>query len=124
MQWLAVAIGGALGAMARYGITAYLFPVAANRFPVGTLSANLIGSLLIGIFYVLIIEKASLPAEARGWIMAGFLGALTTFSTFALDAVTLWQNGHGMTAMVYTAASMLGCIIAVVVGMQLALRFF
>ena len=123
MQWLAVAIGGALGAMARYGVTVYLVPLSGNRFPLGTLSANVIGSLFMGLFYVLIIEKGSLPEEARGWIMVGFLGAFTTFSTFALDAVTLWQNGHGTIAISYALISVMGSILAVFAGMQLALKF-
>lgn len=123
MQWLAVAMGGAVGAMARYAITVYLFPLAGNRFPVGTLTANLVGSLLMGVLYVLIIEKGSLPAEARNWLMVGFLGALTTFSTFALDAVTLWQNGHSTLALSYALISVFACIFAVAAGMQFALKF-
>jgi len=123
MQWLAVAIGGAVGAVGRYAITAYLFPLASNRFPVGTLTANVLGSLLMGVLYVLIIEKGSLPAEARGWLMVGFLGAFTTFSTFALDAVTLWQNGHTTLALSYALISVFTCIFAVAAGMQFALKF-
>jgi len=123
MQWFAVAIGGGLGAVARYALTVYLFPLASNRFPVGTLTANIIGSLLMGVLYVLIIEKGSLPAEARGWLMVGFLGAFTTFSTFVLDAVTLWQNGHSALALSYALISVFACILAVAVGMQFALKF-
>ncbi|NIB41166.1 fluoride efflux transporter CrcB [Pseudomaricurvus alkylphenolicus] len=124
MQWLAVAIGGALGAMGRYAITIYTFPLLANRFPLGTLTANVLGSLLIGICYVLIIEKGSLAPEWRNWLMAGFLGALTTFSTFALDAVNLWQNGHAQTAAFYVVVSLVACLLAVAAGIHLTLRFY
>ncbi len=122
MIWLAVALGGALGAVGRYATTTYLFPVLENRFPLGTLCANLIGSLLMGVSYVLIIEKGVLAPEWRGWIMAGFLGAFTTFSTFALDAVTLWQNGHGTIALAYILISVLGCVLAVALAIQCTLR--
>lgn len=124
MNWLAVALGGALGAMGRYAITVYTFPLLANRFPIATLSVNLLGSFLIGVCYVLIIEKSAIAPEYRNWLMAGFLGAFTTFSTFALDAVTLWQNGHPQLAAIYVIASVAGCILAVAAGIQCTLRFF
>jgi CrcB protein len=124
MQWIAIAVGGAIGAMGRFAVTAYAFPVMANRFPAGTLAVNVIGSFLIGVCYILIIEKGSLAPEWRNWLMAGFLGAFTTFSTFALDAVNLWQNGHGTTALVYVVISVLGSIAAVVLAMQLTLKLF
>ncbi len=122
MTWLAVALGGALGAMGRYAVTLYTFPMLANRFPLATLSVNILGSLLIGICYVLIIEKGVLTPELRNWLMAGFLGAFTTFSTFALDAVTLWQNGHTQLAATYVVASVVACIAAVAVGIHCTLR--
>ncbi len=122
MSWLAVALGGALGAMGRYAVTLYTFPILANRFPLATFSVNVLGSLLIGVCYVLIIEKGALAPELRNWMMAGFLGAFTTFSTFALDAVTLWQNGHGQLATIYVAASVAACIAAVAVGINCTLR--
>jgi len=122
MSWLAVAIGGALGAMGRYAVTLYTFPILANRFPLATLSVNILGSLLIGICYVLIIEKGVIDPEYRNLLMAGFLGAFTTFSTFALDAVTLWQNGHGQLAAIYVAVSVAACIVAVAAGIHCTLR--
>ena len=122
MIWLSVAIGGALGAMGRYTVTAHLFPVMANRFPLGTLCVNVLGSLLIGICYVLIIEKGVLAPEWRNWLMTGFLGAFTTFSTFALDAVTLWQNGHGTVAVTYMVTNVVGCLLAAAAGLYLTTK--
>jgi CrcB protein len=124
MQWLAVALGGALGAMARYGTSIYLFPIIGGRFPTATLSINVLGSLLMGFFYIAIVDKSVMPDEWRPLIMAGFLGAFTTFSTFALDAVTLWQGGFGAVAIGYVVASIVSCILAVLVGMQLAIKLF
>ena len=124
MHWLAVALGGALGAMARYGIVLYTLPVITHRFPVATLAANIVGSLLIGVVYVLVVEKAVLGEQARLMLMTGFLGALTTFSTFALESMTLFQNGYAAMAVIYLFASVSGCLLAVWLGYTLTFRFF
>jgi CrcB protein len=71
---------------------------------------------MMGMLYVLIVEKAILPAELRNILMVGFLGAFTTFSTFSLDALALWQNGHLSLALAYIAASVILCLM----GMALA----
>ncbi len=122
MQWLAVAIGGALGAMGRYAVTGYAYPLFENRFPLGTLIVNVLGSLLMGVFYVLIIERGILPAEWRNFLMAGFLGAFTTFSTFSLDALNLWQNGHVTAAFGYVALSVFTSLVAVALSVNLTLK--
>ena len=67
----------------------------------------------MGILFVLIIEKAALPAEMRSLLMIGFLGAFTTFSTFSLDALGLWQNGHLFLALVYVLATVVLCLVAI-----------
>ncbi len=67
----------------------------------------------MGILFVLIIEKAALPAEMRSLLMIGFLGAFTTFSTFSLDALGLWQNGHLFMALIYILATVILCLIAI-----------
>ncbi|MEH6468150.1 MAG: fluoride efflux transporter CrcB [Porticoccus sp.] len=110
MQWLAVALGGALGAMGRFGVNAVIFPVLGGRFPIGTLVVNVGGSVLMGLFYVLIIERGVLPAELRNLLMVGFLGAFTTFSTFSLDTLALWQNGHFALAAVYVVLNVVLCL--------------
>lgn len=120
MQWLFIGGGGALGAMLRFYITAQLSPVAGNRFPLGTLVVNLIGCALIALFYVAIVEKALLPPYWRHLLIGGFLGALTTFSTFSLDALLLWQNGLHLVAAVYVLANVLGCLLVVTGSWYLA----
>ena len=122
MHWLAVAIGGALGAMARYGVSTHLFPAYAGRFPLGTFTVNLLGSFLMGVCFILIVDRGLLSAEWRSVITAGFLGAFTTFSTFALEAFNLWQQGHGSLAVTYTLISVICCLMAVAAGTQLTLR--
>ena len=116
---LAVALGGALGALGRYGVNGLLFPVMGERFPLGTLAVNVTGSILMGILYVLIIEKAALAPEWRNFLMVGFLGAFTTFSTFSLDALALWQNGQLSLALTYVVASVVLCILGLALAVFL-----
>ena len=122
MLWVAIALGGALGALGRYAITSYIYPVMGNDFPLGTLIVNMLGSVFIGICYVLIIEKGLWAPQWRHLLMTGFLGAFTTFSTFSLDVVNLWQNGHLFSALSYVLISITSCIIAVLVSVSLTLK--
>jgi CrcB protein len=120
---LAVAAGGALGALCRYGVNGLLYPVMGGRFPLGTLSVNVLGSLLIGVLYVLIVEKSPLSLEWRNFLMVGFVGSLTTFSTFSLDALALWQNGHPLLAAFYVLASVLLCLVGIAAAVFLTRLF-
>ncbi|MAZ69967.1 fluoride efflux transporter CrcB [Porticoccus sp.] len=119
MQWLVVAAGGALGAMARFGINSLMFPLLGNRFPLGTLLVNVAGSVLMGVFYVLIIERGILPAALRDLLMVGFIGAFTTFSAFSLDTLALWQNGHLALAGTYVFLSIVLCLAGTLVAIVL-----
>ncbi len=120
MVWLFVALGGAFGAMARYGVTTHLLPVNAKTFPWGTLTANVLGSLLIGFCYVIIVEKQLVGAHWRPLLMVGFLGAFTTYSTFALESFLLWQHGQTAHAIIYALSSLVGCVLAIVISIWLA----
>jgi CrcB protein len=94
MQWsliLIVGIGGFFGAIARFLIAGYVQTHAQTLFPLGTLSVNVLGSFIIG-FAALYFAQTIQP-EYKALVMTGFLGALTTFSTFALENVTLMQSG-------------------------------
>lgn len=122
MQWLAVAVGGALGAMSRYAVAAYMVPVSADRFPWGTLAVNVLGCFLVGIVYVVTVEKGLLNPEWRLLLMTGFLGAFTTFSAFALESVQLWQYGQMLNAMIYVAVSVFACVTAAGVALALSSR--
>jgi CrcB protein len=123
MYWIAVAIGGALGAMARYGVSTLLFDASTQKFPYATLSVNVLGSFLMGILFVLIVEKGLLPPEMRSILMVGFLGAFTTFSTFSLDALGLWQNGHLLLALVYALGTVVLCLAAISIAVWLTRSF-
>ncbi len=120
MHWLAVAVGGAFGAMARYAVSTLIFNATSHKFPYATLSVNVLGSFVMGILFVFIVERAALPAEMRGLLMIGFLGAFTTFSTFSLDALGLWQNGHLFLALVYVLATVVLCLVAISCSIWLA----
>ncbi len=113
MHWIAVAVGGAFGAVARYAISTWIFDSTSHKFPYATLSVNVLGSFVMGIFFVLILEKGLLLPAWRGVLMIGFLGAFTTFSTFSLDALGLWQNGHVFMSLVYMLATVILCLIAI-----------
>jgi fluoride exporter len=120
MHWLAVAIGGALGALARYAVSIWLFNPSVHKFPYATLAVNLLGSFVMGLLFVMIVERAALPAEMRSLLMIGFLGAFTTFSTFSLDALSLWQNGHLFLALIYVLATVVLCLVAISSSIWLA----
>ncbi len=123
MQWLAIAFGGAVGAILRHLITVSSFHLFGGRFPYGTLIVNVIGSFLIGIAYVAIVERAMLGHEWRLLLMTGFFGALTTFSTFSLETVILWHNGQPLVALANVLISFALCLAATVGAVALAMKY-
>ncbi|WP_346836391.1 fluoride efflux transporter CrcB [Microbulbifer sp. SAOS-129_SWC] len=124
MQWLAIAFGGAVGAIIRHLVTIWSFPITEGRFPLGTLIVNVVGSCLIGVAYVLIAQRALLGEEWRLMLMTGLCGALTTFSTFSLDSLILWHNGQPLTALAYIAISLILCLSATATTVALLMKFF
>lgn len=117
---LAIALGGALGALARHGLTSWVTQHIESHFPWGTLTVNILGSLGIGVLYVLIVKQSALAPEVRNVAMVGFLGAFTTFSTFSLEFVVLIQDGRLLAAMSYIASSVVLCCLGAWGGMSLA----
>lgn len=111
-----VATGGALGASARYGV-ARLVPTAPHSFPWATLWTNVTGSLVLGFLVVLLLDRFPPSQFLRAFLATGFLGAFTTYSTFAVETNELIRQGHGGLAGAYVVASMLGGITAVAAGM-------
>ena len=116
-HWLVVAAGGATGALLRtlvYEI--YSESRNAHFFPLPTLTVNILGSFIIGIGYYLMVEKATLPPVYRIFFMSGFLGALSTFSTFSLDIMRLLQSEQFLEALGYILASVGVCLAATYLG--------
>ena len=117
----AIALGGALGAPARYGITR-LIPPHAGAFPWATFWTNASGSLALGFLLVCILERFPPTRYVRPFIATGFLGAYTTFSTFAVDGDVLVRDGHTPLALAYWVASVVVAVVAAAVGMMAARR--
>jgi len=124
LGWLAVGAGAAAGAWLRWWLGLLFNPVFPT-LPLGTLAANLIGGLLMGFAMALVSQYESLPAEMRLLVMTGFLGGLTTFSTFSAETVTLLVREQlGWTALI-VLAHVAGSILMTLSGigiMKLVLR--
>ena len=124
MQWLMIAIGGALGSMARFAAVGYLTPMLNFRFPIGTFIVNIVGSFLIGVGYVVLVEKAVLPSEWRLFLITGILGGFTTFSAFSLEMLQMWQEGHVLISIFYATSSVVLGLLFAYVGMHLTQKLF
>ena len=120
---LAIAVGAVLGAWARWGLAYWLNPRLAP-LPLGTLAANLIGGYLVGIAVAFFISHPSLAPAWRLVLITGFLGGLTTFSTFSAESVALLQAGALGPAFLHTALHLVGSIAATFAGIATARLVF
>lgn len=119
LQIILVAIGGAIGSVARYLTGLLTLRLFGPGFPWGTLAVNVIGSLAIGVFAELIARRYGASQELRLFIVTGFLGGFTTFSAFSLDVAVLVERGAMLPAVAYVAVSMLVSLFAVFAGLAL-----
>lgn len=119
---LLIALGGALGALLRFGVSGLAFRVAGDGFPWGTLVVNLIGCLAIGILWAA-FERAPLPAEWAAFVFVGLLGAFTTYSTFALESMNLLRDGETFFAIANVVGSTVGGILLAFGGLFAARHF-
>lgn len=113
---VAIAVGGALGSLARYGITIAFEALLGREFPYGIFIANVAGSFAIGVCFVLLFERGLLPEFWRSLLIVGFLGAFTTFSTFSLHTVSMLEEGKLLMAAAYTFGSVVLSIGAAFIG--------
>jgi CrcB protein len=118
-----IAIGGAAGAVARYLVDGWVLDRTGAGFPFGTLAVNLSGSFALGILAALTIDRAVLPAEIRGPVMIGFIGAYTTFSTLMFETWRQLESGQDVAALANLAGSALLGIVAVGAGLILGRAF-
>ena len=124
MNFVYIFIGGGLGAVSRFALSSAVQSLAEqtklHRIPVGILACNLLGSLLIGALFGYIASRSEgHPAWLHPFAITGFLGAFTTFSTFALDTQKLFSSSP-LLAIINIAASVIGCLAAVWLGFKLA----
>ena len=118
-QLLAIAGGGALGAVLRFGMSSGIYRLLGRDFPYGTLAVNVLGSLLMGLCFILMIERNLLSLEWRSVIMIGFLGAFTTFSTFSMETLSLLESGELTRALLNILLSVTLCLAATWVGLTI-----
>jgi CrcB protein len=114
-----VGIGGFAGAVARYVVDLRVSELARGVFPWGTLLVNVSGSVLVGLLFAMLVERAALAAEWRGPLMIGFIGSYTTFSTLALESWRMIEDGAWLGAGLNLAGSVLLGVVAVMAGVAL-----
>jgi CrcB protein len=119
-----VMLGGGLGAVCRYLLGLAADGLLGTRFPLGTLAANMTGCLLIGVAVALSARVRFFPPSARLFLMTGFLGGLTTFSTYALETVTGSGSTGGFMAAANVALNNLGGLLLVLAGMGVVATVF
>lgn len=120
MTWFYVALGGAGGAVSRYWFMALVGRRFGDGFPYGTLGVNVLGSFAMGVLVALLARYLP-PAqnELRALVAVGFLGAFTTFSTFSLDIIALYERGQWAAAVAYSLLSVVLCVAALALALFL-----
>ncbi|MBD7977139.1 fluoride efflux transporter CrcB [Serpens gallinarum] len=116
---LAVAGGGALGCLLRFASSNWISAHWPQHFYLATLAVNIAGCLVIGYLYGVFLQRPEWPLELRAGLIVGFLGGLTTFSSFSLDTLRLLESGQLTTAFGYASASVVVCLLATWAGLAL-----
>jgi len=119
-QVLAIAGGGAVGAVLRYWISSGVYALTGRGFPYGTLVVNVLGSLVMGFLYIWLLERMPGGVAMRAFLIIGLLGAFTTFSTFSVETLNLMEAGQIARAVLNTLLSVVLCIGAAALGVMLA----
>lgn len=117
---LLVALGGAVGSIARYLMASSIQTATGWEFPIGTVLVNILGCFVMGILYVLIVARHDPRHDLRALLMVGVMGGFTTFSSFSLETVTLAMNGNYTGATLNVVISVAACLVGTVLGIALA----
>ncbi|MEH8019366.1 fluoride efflux transporter CrcB [Rheinheimera muenzenbergensis] len=119
LTYLAIALGGAIGACLRYACNEMALNVLGKSFPFGTLLVNILGSFILGLLYALISNGVLAPTPWRTLVAIGLIGAFTTFSTFSLDTVLLLQQAEVLKAFCNVLLNVLLCLTLAWLGLKL-----
>lgn len=123
LKILSVAIGGALGAVARYLINVSPVTSVFEKFPFPTFLINVVGSFLIGFLMVVFADRVAVAENIKLAVIVGFLGAFTTFSTFEMEIFDLLRERQTLIAFLYVALSLIVGFAGVVAGASLGRRY-
>ncbi len=119
MKLLTISLGGAAGSLLRFWLSTFVQGRAGTTFPLGTLSVNIIGSLLIGVLFILLQHRFNGSELVRTFLVIGVLGGFTTFSAFSMDTINLINAGFWYRSILNIIVSVAACLVAVVAGMSL-----
>ncbi len=123
MNYLMVALGGAVGACSRYAVY-NLAAITGFTSQLATFVVNVLGAMAIGVLFVVITERGVLQPYGQQLLSVGFLGAFTTYSSYSLDALRMLERGEAGIALLYLVGTMLGCLVAAWMGLSLARLLF
>ncbi len=116
-QLIAIAIGGAVGSVLRFMVSTNVHRLMGKDFPYGTLTVNVLGSLLMGFLFTMLVERQISSVELRSGILFGLLGAFTTFSSFSFETLALMESGDWAKALVNVFVSVSACLLATWIGL-------
>lgn len=122
MPYLIVFLGAGVGGAARHAVNTAAARILGYGFPFGTLTVNILGSIIMGLLTEFFVVRSGLPQELRLFLTTGLLGGFTTFSTFSLDTISLWERGQWVIAAGYVALSIVASLAGLFLGL-LMIRF-